>query len=449
ASQPRPSGEHPSPRARALAALAHLGLDGDAGDAAAGQSDAETVSDTLSAHTAIASPPHTPRSYLSLAHNRARTTAPTPGEPEDLVHGEVAPTQADEATPGYSPVDALAPCDAHAPALCDARPPRSSPPERLSWLYVPLLHAAAGSLSEEAVRAWSSHPSLGDRWAALVSAMPMKVRPVAAADIDLVNVLTAFPDSVLPLPAAVALSASPDGYLTAAAQSALLETFGGGTVAAAAQALAEDMRHALDYAVPECPQEAPERPSPAPSRRRRGCRGRGRGRGRQAAAQLPAPAGTVDADEGSTQARPAGISEAARDAFDAIDLKEELRHPVPTLQDAYAVLEPRAAELPASRAWKLFFLAPRMLLARPDTKGARGRDELLARARAFERGEWVHLLRAARRQCTPARGATLQDAEALAERKRAQSCAKVRLGELSRARHILTAAELAPGDETT
>ena len=88
-------------------------------------------------------------------------------------------------------------------------------------------------------------------------------RPVAAADIDLVNVLTAFPDSVLPLPAAVAFSASPDGYLTAAAQSALLETFGGGAVAAAAQALAEDMRHALDYAVAECPQEAPERPSPA------------------------------------------------------------------------------------------------------------------------------------------------------------------------------------------
>ena len=94
------------------------------------------------------------------------------------MHGEVAPTQADEATPGYSPVDALAPCDAHAPALCDARPPRSSPPERLSWLYVPLLHAAAGSLSEEAVRAWSSHPSLGDRWAALVSAM----RHAPAAD---------------------------------------------------------------------------------------------------------------------------------------------------------------------------------------------------------------------------------------------------------------------------
>ena len=70
ASQPGLSCENPSPRARALAALAHLGLDGDAGDAAAGQSDAETVSDTLSAHTAIASPPHTPQ---LRAHHRAHT----------------------------------------------------------------------------------------------------------------------------------------------------------------------------------------------------------------------------------------------------------------------------------------------------------------------------------------------------------------------------------------
>jgi len=35
------------------------------------------------------------------------------------------------------------------------------------------------------------------------------------------------------------------------------------------------------------------------------------------------------------------------------------------------------------------------------------------------------------------------------ERKREQACAKVRQGELSRARHVLTAAELAPGTEAT
>jgi len=39
------------------------------------------------------------------------------------------------------------------------------------------------------------------------------------------------------------------------------------------------------------------------------------------------------------------------------------------------------------------------------------------------------------------------DAEAVAERKCEQACAKVRKGELSRARHLLTAAELAPGNE--
>ena len=37
----------------------------------------------------------------------------------------------------------------------------------------------------------------------------------------------------------------------------------------------------------------------------------------------------------------------------------------------------------------------------------------------------------------------------MAERKREQASAKVRKGELSRARHLLTAAELAPGNEAT
>ena len=115
----------------------------------------------MSAHTAIVSPLHTPRSCPSLAHNGARTTVPTPPEPVDLVHGEVAPTQADEATPGYSPEDAPAPCDADAPALCDARPPRSSPPERLSWLYVPPFDAAAGILSEEIGAGLELAPVLG------------------------------------------------------------------------------------------------------------------------------------------------------------------------------------------------------------------------------------------------------------------------------------------------
>ena len=44
------------------------------------------------------------------------------------------------------------------------------------------------------------------------------------------------------------------------------------------------------------------------------------------------------------------------------------------------------------RAWKLFLLAPRMLLARPSIKhGLGGREELLSRAAAFQQGEWLRL----------------------------------------------------------
>ena len=92
----------------------------------------------------------------------------------------------------------------------------------------------------------------------------------------------------------------------------------------------------------------------------------------------------------------------------AIDLAAEFRRPVPTLQDVppflraavrhalmLALRELRTAYeagtdhsyTATERAWKLFLLAPRMLLARPAHKqGPRGREELLARAAASERG---------------------------------------------------------------
>ena len=96
--------------------------------------------------------------------------------------------------------------------------------------------------------------------------------------------------------------------------------------------------------------------------------------------------------------------------MDGVDLSAELRRPVPTLQDVppfmraavrralVAALTRESSDpvgLPACRAWKLFLLAPRMLLARTDERGAQGRALLLARARAFEQGDWLRLLRAA------------------------------------------------------
>ena len=103
----------------------------------------------------------------------------------------------------------------------------------------------------------------------------------------------------------------------------------------------------------------------------------------------------------------------------------------------------------ASRAWKLFLLTPRMLLARTEQRGSHGRAELLGRAAAFQRGDWIQLLQSARRVSRPAHDTPTLPPDEVAERKRHQACAKVRQGELSRARQVLTACDLAPGTEAT
>ena len=91
-----------------------------------------------------------------------------------------------------------------------------------------------------------------------------------------------------------------------------------------------------------------------------------------------------------------------------------------------------------------------MLLTRATQQGSQGRAELLSRAAAFQRGEWTQLIRSARpsRQRSSAHKQELPPDE-VSERKRHNACAKVRQGELSRARQVLTAAELAPGTEAT
>ena len=61
----------------------------------------------------------------------------------------------------------------------------------------------------------------------------------------------------------------------------------------------------------------------------------------------------------------------------------------------------------------------------------------------------MQLLAAARRPYPLRKQRADVAAEAMAERKRERTCAKVRKGGLSRARHVLTDAELAPGDRPT
>ena len=90
-----------------------------------------------------------------------------------------------------------------------------------------------------------------------------------------------------------------------------------------------------------------------------------------------------------------------------------------------------------------------MLLARPEQQDSQGRATLLARAAAFQRGEWRQLLAAARPGPRAREPPTELDPAEASERKRQRACAKVRQGELSRARQVPTAAELAPGTEAT
>ena len=82
-------------------------------------------------------------------------------------------------------------------------------------------------------------------------------------------------------------------------------------------------------------------------------------------------------------------------------------------------------------------------------RGSQGRAELLGRAAAFQRGDWIQLLQSARRVSRPAHDTPTLPPDEVAERKRHQACAKVRQGELSRARQVLTACDLAPGAEAT
>eukprot|EP00439_Symbiodinium_sp_Y106_P052263 s6992_g7.t1 len=128
---------------------------------------ADTVSDSLSAITPFASP---------------REEAPA------ALMGAMAPHVTEEATPGFTPpatpeADESAagtprtarqvtpPSALAALPWQDARPPSSAPGERNSWLYVPLLHAGAGTLSTRALQAWRANPVFGPRFEELVATL--------------------------------------------------------------------------------------------------------------------------------------------------------------------------------------------------------------------------------------------------------------------------------------
>ena len=262
----------------------------------------------------------------------------------------------------------------------------------------------------------------------------------------------------------------PDGYLLAPAQEALLECYGGIRLASALDRHADRLRpvpvpprEAADAAEPDAP-ECPHR-----AQRRRSCQGQGREPSEDPEPPDPpgGPADDLDAEGErpvpASAPPPRAAARVALACLDEVDLCLEFRVPVPTLHcvPRFLVAGVRRALTSAlravqeashggdataqDRAWKLFLLLPRLLLRRSGSQGAEGRAEVLERIELVEAGSVERLLRDPRSQPPPARQARPDTDNA----RREHACARVRQGQLSRARQVLTAGVLAPGDDTT
>ena len=99
------------------------------------------------------------------------------------------------------------------------------------------------------------------------------------------------------------------------------------------------------------------------------------------------------------------------------------------------------------RAWKLFALLPLMLLHRPKGVGSLGRDELARRVDAFTQGRWKQLIDSDAQQ-EHAHSSTVSN-EGEAERRGRAAQSKIRKGQVSRARQVLTRAALALKTDAT
>ena len=139
-------------------------------------------------------------------------------------------------------------------------------------------------------------------------------------------------------------------------------------------------------------------------------------------------------------------------AMEALDLEGTLRQPARTVREvprwfrgsmrqAFG-LALRSRDQRNQAAWKLFVLAPRMLLRPTEVDGEAGKKIFFERFRRFQRGEWEALLAEAIDAARPR--AAAKDAEAAREALRDGSERKVKIRELSRARALLTSSGLAP-----
>ena len=97
-----------------------------------------------------------------------------------------------------------------------------------------------------------------------------------------------------------------------------------------------------------------------------------------------------------------------------------------------------------TRGWKLFALIPMMLLHRPQGTKAVGKEELAHRAEEFSRGRWIDLISQAQhhRDFVPRVHPQTDDDDM--ELRGHAAMAKIQAGQVSRARHVLSGALLAP-----
>ena len=149
-------------------------------------------------------------------------------------------------------------------------------------------------------------------------------------------------------------------------------------------------------------------------------------------------------------------------ALDAVSLEDHFRRRVLTLQGVPARLRGAlraamraglrlavegASPEDAARGWKLFFLAPRMLLFRSPGETRVAPEQLDRRGNLFQQGLWPQLLADASRAAPthPRNGSSMPDDTARA----ARAAALVHLGELSAAGRALVCGPVAPGSEAT
>ena len=358
-----------------------------------------------------------------------------------------------------------------------------------SWLYVPLLQAAAGDLLPPAAEAWRADPRTHGWWEEarrlLVASEPVSPRLLAAAirraaeatpaySHHIPDILERLGQAGLPAIAlvhvgwAVRQLREPDGYLLAPVQEALLECYGGLRVASLD-------RHS-DRFRPEPPTVPPVEGTEAAAvacaphaQGRRMRRRRTHGVPRDSGPDEDGAASVSDCAASAPSHPPhsfagTGISGDAARWLDDLDLLAEFRRRVPTLQtvprflvtgvrrafvaalDAIRSAHVGRVEVKRVRAWKLFFMLPRLLLARCPQAGTEGRAVLMRRLQLLQQGNLVAL-----HAQTPTAGPSeaRSRADLGGDPARAAASAKVKRGQLSRARQLLTAAALAPGDDST